>query len=816
MGVIKKVLYRGQILGRPRHRNLFLDMEENIHIHYRDLRIELSRGEFEEISETFRKQSAELQTIIHQKGYQDGKLANANQEDVRIWTESQLKHEVTYHPRRLSIEACSDGYHLHYRNYKILIDEEDFRALIREVGRLDPDAPCASTYAEVLELLEANELDFILESGNAPAETMTLRVAAHHLPKVRDIFKLIGFTHEATPEGSLYQGNPLKVMVRGEKKGSGLDFRALRGLNHTERLVEFLSRHGAGVDPNLLNRVKCQVLDLYYALVAGKPAQVECDPQFWLYSPANGRVIFPHSSAAAAGPEAAKSLYRAWSTLLARLEMGFIKPTKIRFEPEAQQALQQRVAETLRAEVASRAAVDRVYLMGSALRGEMGHYLAPFVHGPNAKLGSDVDILIEIHPEREADLPANWHLINPESASSGCAVYHITQIPLAQDVSDWSALHPHLPFMHHLVDAYIHFPSKGNREAKDAFLKKFNARLIHDRLKDGIAPGAEGPLLALTRQVRERYAMPDAVVEPMRVSTENLLYKVFRGENETILKLFKVAGNYHSNRIVEHTAYEASLIEALVARGVETARILPTQPGSPLTLDGHPALLFERIPGLPQSRPEYPLDKIGAALAKLHRVQVDDPVPLPQAFTFEESCRIWLPYFATFQANPTLTPELQAAFAQLAPRIQPFLDESFRQNMHAGCHPVHNHGDVTPKNVIITPTGTTCFFDFNNCYHGPRVLDLLDGGFEFSLADKYIQMADFARFDALLTHYTAHFPLNEAETRTLPDWILLLGIIKFIKEIRVWVERPNEALRRQRALAIAGFLASRNADSPGE
>ncbi|MBF0271789.1 MAG: phosphotransferase [Magnetococcales bacterium] len=808
MGVIKKVLYRGQILGKPRHRNLFLDMEENIHIHYRDLRIELSRSEFEEISETFRKQSAELQAIIHEKEYQDGKLANANQDDVRIWTESQLKHEVTYHPRRVSIEACSDGYHLHYRNYKILIDEADFRELARQFQRLDPDAPCASTYAEVLELLEANELDFILDSGNAPAETMSLRVAAHHLPKVRDIFKLIGFTHEATPEGSLYQGNPLKVLVRGEKKGSGLDFRALRGLNHTERLVEFLSRHGAGLDPNLLNRIKCQVLDLYHSLTAGQPAYVACDPQFWLYSPASGRVIFPHS-ATSAGPEAAKTLYRAWSALLTKLDMAFIKPTKVRFDPEAQQALQQRVTDTLLAEVASRAAVNRVYLMGSALRGEMGYYLAPFVHGPNAKLGSDVDILIEIHPEREQDLPANWQLINPESASSGCAVYHITQIPMARDTSAWSTLHPHLPFMQHLVDAYIFFPSKGNREAKDAFLKKFNAKVVHDRLKNGIVP-ASGPIQDLTRQVRERYGMPDAVVEPMRVSTENLLYKIFRGENETILKLFKVAGNYHSKRIVEHTAYEEALIHALVARGVETARILPALPGSASTVDGHPALLFERIPGLPQSKPEYPLDKIGAALAHLHRVQINDPVPLPAAFTFEESCQIWLPYFATYQVNPILSPELQTAFAQLAPRVQPFLDESYRQTLHQGMHQVHNHGDVTPKNVIITPEGLTCFFDFNNCYHGPRVLDLLDGGFEFSLADKYIHLADFARFDALLTHYAAHAPLNEAEIRTLPRWILLVGIIKFIKEVRVLVERPKEALRRQRALAIAGFLATRD------
>ncbi|MBF0418175.1 MAG: phosphotransferase [Magnetococcales bacterium] len=806
MGVIKKILYRGQILGKPRHRNLFLDMEENIHIHFRDLRIELSRNEFEEISTIFNRQSAELMGIIHEKNYQDGKLANANQDDVRIWTESQLKHPVVYHPQRISIEACSDGYHLHYRNYKILIDEADFRELHRQFQRLDPDTPCASGYSEVLELLEANELDFMLDSGNAPGESMSLLVAPHHMPKVRDIFKLIGFSREETPEGIVYQGEKLKVLARPTRKEGGPDFRAMRGLNHGERLVAFLSRQGSALDPDRLNRIKCQVIDLYHALVAGQPAQVICDPQFWLITPGNDRVIFPH--ALDPTPDAAKVLYRNWSTLLARLEMNFVKPTKITFAPEAQSALQTRVHDTLRSEVASRAAVERLYLMGSALRGDMGHYQAPFVHGPNAKLGSDVDILIEIHPDREEALPPGWQLINPESASSGCAVYHITQIPLAMDVSRWTSLHPRIPFMHHLVDAYIFFPSRGNRAAKDAFLKKFGAKLLHDRNKDA-APQTVGDLQTLTEQVRARYGMPEALLETMKVSTENLLYRLFNGPQESILKLHKVSGNYHSHRIAEHTAYEATLIRHLVACGVPTADILPMLPDTDSTLNGYPALLFERIPGAPQSKPEYPLDKIGPALARIHQVQIDSPLPLEAHFTFEDSCQMWLPYFATYRESPILTPELKSAFDQLAPRITPFLDEVFRTSLHDGCHALHNHGDVTPKNVIITPEGETCFFDFNNCYHGPRLLDLIDGGIEFSLADKYIHLAEFARFDQLVGHYVAASPLNEAENRSLPQWIDLLGLIKFIKEVRVFVEKPHEALRLKRALGIAHFLLAR-------
>ena len=141
-------------------------MEENIHIHYRDLRIELSRAEFEDISRIFARQSQELQTIIEEKKYQDGKLPNANQEDVRIWTESKLPNEVKYHPQRVSIEECGDGYHFHYRNYKLLIDRDEFRALASLFRLLELDQPYASTYEDVAELLEANDVDFEMGAGS--------------------------------------------------------------------------------------------------------------------------------------------------------------------------------------------------------------------------------------------------------------------------------------------------------------------------------------------------------------------------------------------------------------------------------------------------------------------------------------------------------------------------------------------------------------------------------------------------------------------------------------------------------------------------
>lgn len=318
MGVIKKILYRGNILAKPRHRNLFLDMEENIHIHLRDLRIELSRSEFEEISAIFLKQSQELQTIILGNNYQDGKLPNANQEDVRIWTESRLKYQVKYHSQRFSLEECGDGYHFHYRNYKLLIDPQEFRQIVQLFKNLDIDSPYASTYEDVMALLEANDVDFMLDIGNdIPNEVLAIIVAHYHVPKVRDIFKYIGFNSSTHDMELHFTGLQLKVVVKASKQKKACDYQRLRSYAKTERLIDYLSRKKSLIDSNELNQIKCQVIDLYHGIKNNKIQHVETDPLLWLYAENNSQVIFPYSSALITKRDA-ETLYKMWSVLLLR------------------------------------------------------------------------------------------------------------------------------------------------------------------------------------------------------------------------------------------------------------------------------------------------------------------------------------------------------------------------------------------------------------------------------------------------------------------------------------------------------------------
>ncbi|HDQ41721.1 MAG TPA: hypothetical protein ENN39_11940 [Desulfonatronum sp.] len=806
MGVIKRLLFSGDLLNTPQHRNMFLDMEENIHIHFRDLRLELSCGEFEDIVAVFAQQSRELLALIREKGYQDGMLPNANQEDARIWTQSRLKHDVKYNPRKFSLEDCGDGYHLHYRNYKILIDPEEFRALVRAFKGIDLDTPYASAYHEVEDLLRANEIDFTLSAGNQPGEVLAISVAKHHLAKVRDIFGYIGFAKEIRDQKVHYIGPRLTVVVTADAQSTARDYKRIKGLSRTERLADFLSRNSAVIDPEELNLIKCQVLDLHSALVSGKSLHVEIDPRFWLYARAGRQVVFPYKVTPHGGKQAAAILYKAWSTFLAGLALTFVKPAKDPFALAEQQALRQKVDDFLAREIASCIAVDRIHLMGSAKRGDMGRYQIPFVHGRLAKLGSDVDILVEINPAHEQDLPGHWHLFSAQS-SRGCPVYHMGQIPLADDWSEWQARYPHIQFTEHLVDAYVFLPSRGNHQDRDAFLKKFGAQCVYDRSRDGITYRGEDEQ-RIAGIITEQYGFSDVIVEKMIVSTENALYRIFADNQCLILKLFKVSGNYNRSRVGEHAAYEKKLVSQLRQRGIPTAGVLASQ-DEHVVVNGFPALLFERIPGTAQQRPEYPLETIGPALARIHGVQMEHPLTLEATFTFDDICMIWLPQFSIYLKNTLPGREIAEAFKALIPLVNRYNPGEYRARMYANSPCVHNHGDVTPKNLIISEQGQVFFFDFNNAYFGPRMADIIDGAFEFSLAEKYIHLADFSRFDGFLAAYDAQSPLTPAEREDLEKWIQLMGCIKFTKEIRVLLERPQEKLRRRRALAIAEYVLSR-------
>ena len=805
MGVIKKLLFRGKSLSKVRHQNLFLDMEENIHIHYRDLRIEFSRLEFEEFCSIFIDQAHQLLEIIHARNYQDGKVSNSNQDVVRIVSKAKLTHSVKYHPQRLSIEECGDGYHLHYRNYKLLISADEFLELTEVFRSFSDLGIYAETYSEVLNLLHENDIDFIISDGNIVGSILSVSVAKYHFPKVRDILRYIGFSTgpvNADKKTIEYLGRILKVIVTPNKLYDSAYYQRLRDLNSNVRLLDALTSLSVAHDANLINRIKVQVLNLYYAIKNGQGITVETNPDFWLYLSKNQSILFPYSPLAKGGAVDADQLYTQWSAVLRKFDFGFVKPTKIKYIEDIQLNVFAQVECLLRSQVASCGAISKIYIMGSAIRSELGLYHSPFVHGKMAKLASDVDILVEIDPLRESDVSSAWTYVNAK-ASNYCAIYHMGEIPIISDDKSFIATYPNIKLTHHLIDAYVHFPSRGHTEEKDAFLKKFGATLFYHRARDG-AVYANPEFEMIAHVIQSSCALTCVpAVEKMSITSDNKLFKIYTSDALWILKIFKVAGNYRTVRVSEHASYEARLIQYLLSQGVMTPPTINLHNGDYVVIEDSPALIYQFLPGLVRQKPEYPLAVVCKALANIHSVQLESPSALGPEFTFDEACMIWLPQFTNYVERVWNDPDLRAVIDKLNVVVQWHHSGANRGELFKSSPMVHCHGDVTPKNMLWMGD-VPWFFDFNNAFFAPKIVDVVDGAFEFSLAEKYIHLCDFSRFSRFIEAYAAALPLLETEREHLNLWIQLVGIIKFTKELRVLLQsKKHFNFRKKRAMAIA-------------
>lgn len=800
MGIIKRVLHHSNPLRLSRFNSFFLDMEENIHIHYRDLRIELSRGEFEDFVQTFRAQSDELLQIIRDTDYRDGRLPNANKQDVRIWTESRLKHSVSYHPTRLSIEECTDGYHLHYRNYKILLDELEFSRLREAFARLDLSVDNAATYGQIVELLDANHIDYLIDQGNAPPQTLAIAVAHYHQGKVDTILKSYGFQSVPEDKQLVYSSEHLTVRLKVYGANASIVFAPGKAHRDTLLLTEYLTLHQINNDVNLVNALKCEVLNLYWQIANSPcPIPVEIDPHTWLFSRTSRHIIFPYKPLHTASPTVAQQgdmLLKNWSALQARYAITAAKPNKRLFDNALQASFMDTVRSTLLERVASSPAVARVYLMGSASRGEMGLYCAPYAYGKLAKVGSDIDILIEIEPDREQEIPLDWKLISRRAPNSSCAVYHIGEIP-----SPWSVVHfeenyPDITLTHHVIDAHVYLPSAGDANLKQRFLTDHKAVILYDKSRDG--PFQSESILHLIGDLEHAVGITPAHLSEMPVHTQNKLYTFSDHQKDYVLKLHQVAGNFGWDRIAEHTLYEFDLLTALKASGLSVPAILSPRGA---IVGGLPAMVFEKISGSIFNQPPFPLSDIAKTLAAFHQVQLNNPLTILPTFLFEQVWKIWTKSFHKHLKHPSLSANLAIQQEKLRIFADRLITNKPEKGLFATSPSLHLHGDITPRNFI---QGTSIvIFDFNNAYFGPRLVDVLDGAFEFSLSSQQPRIDDF---DSFIERYREYATFDNSECDFLTDWILVVGIIKFAKEIKMIAEHNNKSSRENRALQIADCI----------
>ena len=284
---------------------------------------------------------------------------------------------------------------------------------------------------------------------------------------------------------------------------------------------------------------------------------------------------------------------------------------------------------------------------------------------------------------------------------------------------------------------------------------------------------------SLDRQLLECYGFSEPAVEVLPVTTRNALYRIVVGECGWVLKLFKVSGNYSRERITEHVSYEAQLISALIERGIPIAAIQPMLDGELIaTIDGHPALLFEEMSGSILQRDKSGLQCAVSALVQLHAVQLEQPLAVETGFHFDDACMIWLPLFHQYRFDGETDEEV----VQLLNRYAPLMDElnagERRGELFAGSPSIHCHGDVRTENMMSDTAASVRLFDFNNAFYGPRIVDVIDGAFQFAMENTLF-------FDQFLDAYMHRLPLTDEEQESLGKWIALVGVMEMAKQVLV-------------------------------
>jgi hypothetical protein len=139
MGAIEKVLTKKELPERELHNSrLFVDLSENAHIHHRELRLMFGIEEFFEFTDIIKDSAKEVKKYLkrHPEYKEmevfDGLLvAGGTKRQTTPLEQSPKPHESKYFPNRLQIElqeeSVIDSIHIHYRDYRLVMNFETFR-----------------------------------------------------------------------------------------------------------------------------------------------------------------------------------------------------------------------------------------------------------------------------------------------------------------------------------------------------------------------------------------------------------------------------------------------------------------------------------------------------------------------------------------------------------------------------------------------------------------------------------------------------------------------------------------------------------------
>lgn len=141
MGAIKEVLVKKKLKDRELHNSrLFVDLCENIHIHFREYRLVFSLDEFFEFADVLEKSTKDVRNYLMQNpDYKERVsrdliiIAGGRDRQMKQMQNSPQPHVSVYHNNDFTVELQEDyvvdEIHIHYRDFRLAMDRQGFKEL---------------------------------------------------------------------------------------------------------------------------------------------------------------------------------------------------------------------------------------------------------------------------------------------------------------------------------------------------------------------------------------------------------------------------------------------------------------------------------------------------------------------------------------------------------------------------------------------------------------------------------------------------------------------------------------------------------------
>jgi Ser/Thr protein kinase RdoA (MazF antagonist) len=769
MGIITYLFHRENGLSPQLFNMFFLDMGENIHFHYRDLRIEMSVGEFEELAALFDRYKEKVLNEIT-TGYKDGVLANTNEADTlkTFWDkEKKLTFPVKYNERQLSIEETKDGYHIHIRNYKILLHKESFTHLAKAMAKILPLLEKESLVRDPLQLLKDNELHpkFIHGERDQSKEHLTLEIPNTYRKKASQVLRAIGYTITSSGTGKQIFDKPdsCVTIIQPGKSGQlkvtnpdGIDSKTLP-------LVPFLLQHGHTIKPFQLNELKLKVLSLF------KQAQLKQLPAFSkddIY--VNRKSLTPtidlFSESEIKDPTAE---YARLNSILSQNKLFFIKPKKIFFDGARQEEIRSAFMDYVEKKLIPHPCVNSIYTLGST-RLQAGQYQVPFIHFDWAKINSDFDIFIEIDPDFEDTIPKEWDR-KFTYQKNGSEYYHFGDVGKGMD-STISKRFPEITFYEFLVEGYIFLPSSGNIDKKNSWFESTKKQCIYNKEK-------------IVDWMNNHYPYETSRSERFKAASFNQVYHIFTQSDEYALKIYD--HRYLSKKKQDKVAYEITLLGALTKSNLNISLPLQNKIGDYIShRNKDQAVLFTYIQGTSPVIPEpEQIRMAGRLLAQLHKTTKKIATGFEDQYENKTSLFYWLKAWEEYSTQGRTDNSQPIDVQRFIKKLKVFNTVK-----------VHCHGDLSPINYIFRDD--SCWLiDFQSAGYGPALIDLANGMVEFAQQGLNFRLNNMSAF---LEGYIEIRKLNKTEQAFLRDLLLIHILTRQSKLLRLHYGGFGYDLKKER------------------